>query len=130
MKNLLLIFCLVLSSSNCVSIPQPTSVFVPVGTTAKVNTEGEMFGLRSGEVPFADSPSSLWLYMSARGVKDSPAIDSMVTSGRIIFLPTGSLVDVIEHNDAKDPATKIRIRSGATIGREMWTHPKFISSIK
>ncbi len=101
-------------------------VYVPVGSVAKVS-DGDLFGLREGETPFADSPTSINLWMTARGIKDMPAMESMVKTGRVIFITYGTYVDVLEH-DEKDIATKVRIRGGTYIGREVWTHPKFVTS--
>jgi hypothetical protein len=103
------------------------AVYVPIGSVAKVS-DGDLFGLREAETPFADSPTALGLWMTARGIKDMPAIESMVISGRIIFVPYATHVDVLEH-DEKEIATKVRIRGGAYIGREVWTHPKFLTTI-
>jgi hypothetical protein len=102
-------------------------VYVPTGSVAKVS-DGDLFGLRERETPFTDSPTSISLWMTARGVKDIPAIESMIKSGRVIFVPYDTYVDVLEH-DEKNIATKVRIRGGTHIGREVWTHPKFITPI-
>ena len=130
MKKVLTIFtCYIIFLLSACPMPKNYDDDVPTSGVAKVNHTGTLFGLREGEeTPFADSPSSIHLFTSARGVKDMPAIEAMVKSGRVIFLPVGAFVDVLEHNDGQI-ATKVRIRSGANIGREMWTHPRFISPI-
>ncbi|MGH9943328.1 MAG: hypothetical protein ACRD9R_13345 [Pyrinomonadaceae bacterium] len=102
--------------------------YAPVSNTAKVSDEGELFGSGEGNVPFADSPASVSLWMTARGIRDMPAIEAMITSGRVVFLPVGAYVDVLAH-DEKEFATKVRVRGGKYIGRELWTHPKFVTSI-
>lgn len=130
MKKLLKISFLLIGiifTIDC-ELPQ-NNVYVPIGNSAKVNSDGTIFGMNSGDVPFADSASALHLYTSASGSKDTDGTKKMISSGRVIFLPVGSFVDVLEH-DKKEIATKVRIRSGENIGREMWTHPKFISAIK
>jgi hypothetical protein len=102
-------------------------VYVPTDSVAKVS-DGDLFGLRERETPFTDSPTSISLWMMARGVKDMPAIESMIKSGRVIFVPYDTYVDVLEH-DEKNIATKVRIRGGTYIGHEVWTHPKFVTPI-
>lgn len=128
MKRLMFFFIVFISFWASCSITRPNSVFPSAGKAAKVNNEGTMFGLNENDAPFVDSADSVNLYLSARGVQDKAALEAMIKSNRVVFLPVGSLVDVIE-NDENKSATKVRIRSGENIGREMWTHPKFISSI-
>jgi hypothetical protein len=68
------------------------------------------------------------LYMTARGIRDVPAVQAMVGDGRVIFLPVGARVEVLEH-DQRNVATKVRVREGMYIGREVWTHPKFVTAV-
>jgi hypothetical protein len=120
------LIALTLLSVHCAkSLPD---VYVPVGSLTTISADGTLFGLREGEVPLAESAASLDLYMTARGVRDIPAVQAMVGDGRIIFLPVGSRVEVLEH-DRRNVATKVRVREGVYIGREVWTHPKFVTPV-
>jgi hypothetical protein len=101
----------VLLTTQCTK--QLSDVYVPVGTTAKVNREGELFALKPGEIPFGDSAVSIDLWTTSKGVRDLEAMQSL---------------DVLEHND-KEIATKVRIRGGQYVGREVWTHPKYVSKL-
>ena len=111
-------------SISCKDSLRPDGFYAPVGSVAKVS-DGDIFSMKEGETPFADTPVSIDLWMTARGGKDWQAVESMLNSGRVIFVPDGTLVDVLEH-DKKLKATKVRFRGGQYIGREAWTYPRYV----
>jgi hypothetical protein len=100
-------------------------LYAPVGFQAQVRG-GELFALNADETPLADSPTSMSLWMHVRGIKDMDAIKKMVSDGRVIFIPNDSYVDVLEHNNEDGTWTKVRIRGGQYVGREMWTYAMYV----
>ncbi len=125
MIRLLILFTLIAVTVQC--SPKYDGLYAPVGSVAKVS-DGDIFSIREGETPFADTPTSIDLWMSARGGKDLQAVESMVNSGRVIFVPYGTSVDVLEH-DKKYAATKVRFRGGVYVGREAWTYATYVKPV-
>lgn len=107
--------------------PRLPDMFAPVGAAAKVSG-GDLFAPRTREAPFTDTPDLVDLWMTVYLSKDTPAVESLIKSGRVIFVPYETPVDVIEHNQ-REAATKVKILAGAYIGREVWTHPSYITPL-
>jgi hypothetical protein len=105
--------------------PRLPDMFVPVGAAAKVSG-GDRFSPRTREAPFTDSPDLVDLWATVYLSKDTPALESLIRSGRVVFVPYETPVDVIEHNQ-REAATKVKIRGGVYIGREVWMHPSYVT---